>query len=241
MMNNYCVYVHLFPNGKKYVGITCQEPKRRFENGRGYKGCPKMWQAIQKYGWEQIDHIVLFRGLTKERAEKLEIKLIKDFDSIENGYNIEHGGNVPGTHSEETKRKISEGNKGKKVPPVSKETRKRLSESHMGEKNSFYGKHHTESTKRKQSEFMKGNSFNKGNHHSEEFKRWKSEQMKEKYSNGGNPRCKRIECVFEDGEIKTYCSLSEGARQNHISKSSISIAIKNGKTINGNLWRFANG
>ena len=58
-MNNYKVYVHIFPNDKKYVGITMQEPRELWNRGHGYKKCPKVYQAIMKYGWDNIHHIVL--------------------------------------------------------------------------------------------------------------------------------------------------------------------------------------
>lgn len=45
-----------------------------------------------------------------------------------------------------TKNKMSESQKGKSIP---EETRKKMSESSKGEKNGFYGKHHTEETKKK--------------------------------------------------------------------------------------------
>lgn len=58
----WCVYEHLFPNGKRYVGITSKPPKTRWENGAGYAkdGQPVMYNAIQKYGWDNIEHNVLF-------------------------------------------------------------------------------------------------------------------------------------------------------------------------------------
>ena len=31
--NNYKVYVHEFPDGKVYVGLTCQDVERRWNNG----------------------------------------------------------------------------------------------------------------------------------------------------------------------------------------------------------------
>ena len=73
--SDYKVYVHTFPNGKKYVGLTMQEPRKRWENGRGYKKCPKVWSAIQKYGWSSVKSEVVANGLTKEEAEAMEIEL----------------------------------------------------------------------------------------------------------------------------------------------------------------------
>lgn len=32
----FCVYKHLFPNGKCYIGITSMSPNKRWNNGHGY-------------------------------------------------------------------------------------------------------------------------------------------------------------------------------------------------------------
>lgn len=32
----FCVYEHLFPNGKRYIGITSKNLEARWENGNGY-------------------------------------------------------------------------------------------------------------------------------------------------------------------------------------------------------------
>lgn len=219
-MVNYKVYKHTSPSGKVYIGITCQELRKRFMNGKGYKQCPRMANAIKRYGWDNFKHEILFEGLTKEEAEKKEIELIQKYKSNDKrfGYNIENGGNTSGTHSEETKRKISQGNLGK---VVSEESIQKMREAHkgkqMGELNPFYGRKHTEECKNQHSEFMKGNQYNKGNHHSDEFKKRKSIQMHEKYKDGGNPRCKRIIHYDDFGNIiKIYPSLREVAREfNH--------------------------
>lgn len=112
---NYCVYKHTSPNGKVYIGITCKKPEYRWNNGRGYWQNSHFTSAIQKYGWENFSHEILFSGLSKEEAEAKEIELIAKYNSAnrEKGYNHEIGGCTNGKTSEETKRKISESRKGK--------------------------------------------------------------------------------------------------------------------------------
>ena len=67
----YCVYMHIFPNQKRYIGQTCQKPERRWNNnGSGYLGKrkngeykqPLIANAIQQYGWENIKHEILFNN-----------------------------------------------------------------------------------------------------------------------------------------------------------------------------------
>lgn len=95
-MNNYKIYCHVFPNGKRYVGQTKQEVNKRFgSNGINYaKDCPYLWNAIQKYGWENVEHIVLLEGLTAEEANFWEQEYIKEYRSNERqfGYNLTSGG-----------------------------------------------------------------------------------------------------------------------------------------------------
>lgn len=88
----YSVYCHIFPNGKKYIGIS-KDPKKRWgHNGEYYNTQKKVARAIKKYGWENVRHIILADGLTKEEAEAEEIRLIAENDSINNGYNYSIGG-----------------------------------------------------------------------------------------------------------------------------------------------------
>jgi group I intron endonuclease len=113
-MNNYKVYKHTSPCGKVYIGITSKEPIKRWNRGSGYLNNDYFMKAIRKYGWDNFQHEILFEGLTKEQAELKEIELIALYKSDQRkyGYNIEHGGNSIGKHSEETKKKIGMANRG---------------------------------------------------------------------------------------------------------------------------------
>lgn len=93
-MDNWKVYCHVFPNGKKYVGITGQTPEARWgTDGRNYKG-QKVYNAIEKYGWNNIKHIILKDSLTEEQACHYEQLYIKSLNShiSKNGYNCSWGG-----------------------------------------------------------------------------------------------------------------------------------------------------
>ena len=182
----YTVYIQTNKiNNKSYVGITSLPVEKRWENGGGYKKQPYFYNAIQKYGWNNFEHIIFMVNLTKEDACHIEKMLIALFDTTnrDKGYNIQYGGetgNLGIPMSEETKKKLSEAKKGHK-PTM--ETRLKLRESQIkwwteerrmrkreeclknknpmfgipqyGEDNPFYGKRHTDETKSKISAIQK--------------------------------------------------------------------------------------
>ena len=147
----YAVYMHVSPHGKKYIGITMRDPEKRW----GYKGyCYNhneyFYRAIQKYGWDNFQHLVLFTGLSKAAAEKIEIELIEKYKTTDNryGYNIEKGGNTVGTHSEETRRKISQWHKENSDRYKTDEIKKKISEANKGKPPWNKGKHWSEEDKK---------------------------------------------------------------------------------------------
>lgn len=92
---NYTVYKHVNKiNGKVYVGITGGNVQRRWRSGKGYKRSPHFRKAIEKYGWDNFDHIIILKGISKETACIVERKLIKRYKSRnpKYGYNIASGG-----------------------------------------------------------------------------------------------------------------------------------------------------
>lgn len=129
---NYKLYLHITPNGKRYYGITKLEPKKRWSNGKGYKSNQYFTRAINKYGWDNIEHIILFDSLTESEAKELEQYYIQWYDTANRdyGYNISLGGEG-GNASEETRGKMSESHKGHKGywtgKNLSEETKKKLS------------------------------------------------------------------------------------------------------------------
>lgn len=134
----YKLYVHISPSNKRYYGITCMEPKKRWANGKGYREQSYFNNAINKYGWDNFQHIILFDNLTQEEAylmERLYIALYNTMDRNK-GYNCSEGGYGGKPHTDETKNKISK--------------------STSGENNPMYGKHHSEEAKKKQSKAKEG-------------------------------------------------------------------------------------
>ncbi len=131
------VYVHINKcNGKKYVGITSKpKAEHRWNSGRGYKENAHFFSAIQKYGWNGFNHLILFDGLTEKEAKTMECLLIKLWETQNNayGYNMTSGGDgAPGCHpSLETRMKLSEAHKRENL---SEETLKRRSNALKGRK-----------------------------------------------------------------------------------------------------------
>lgn len=122
MSRTYCVYKHTNRiNGKVYIGITSQKPRDRWDSGWGYQQNKHFWDSIQKYGWNNFDHEILFSNLSQSEAFVKEKELILYYDSqnYKKGYN-----NSPG---------------GESGPGL------------RGEKHPMFGKHHTPEAKARMS------------------------------------------------------------------------------------------
>ena len=237
----YTVYMHICPNGKRYIGITSQKILKRWANGLGYVRCPKFHKAIQKYKWENIKHKILFVNLTKEEAEQKEIELIKKYNTTNDnfGYNLAFGGNTTRgyKYTDEQRKKLSLSQKGK----------------HTGKKNGRYGKICSEETKLKIknslikkykehpelkeniSKKMLGNQNTLGKKLSEETKKRISDSHLK--SDKKNKYKKPVICI--ETKIK-YNSIKEAGRITNINSRSIQKVCKKERVTAGNLhWEFA--
>jgi len=94
-------------NGKIYIGQTVQDLNIRF-NAHCYKGsgCTKIYRAIRKYGKENFTIEIIEVCDSIESLNKAEEYWIKEYSSIENGYNLTTGG-LNNKFSKETKEKLS--------------------------------------------------------------------------------------------------------------------------------------
>ena len=182
----YYVYKHTSPSNKIYIGITCKNPEIRWrKDGSGYRK-QMFWDAIQKYGWNNFQHEILAENLTKEEAENMEIELIAKHKSNnpDFGYNIHNGGNSSGTHSEETKQKISNSLKGNKL---SEETKDKIRQKAIGRPSSCRGAHLSDEHKQKLREKAIGRKP------SAETKQKMSENHAD-FSGGKSPNAIKIHC-----------------------------------------------
>lgn len=214
-MKDFIVYMHENKiNHKKYIGITCQKPSQRWRGGKGYKiGLFK--KAIDKYGWDGFEHIILYSGLSKENACKKEIALISKYNTMDAnfGYNLCEGGEVTTGyyHTQKSKELMSNKRKGKyagtKNPMYGKK----------GVLAPMYGKHLTDEHKKKISEAKKG----KANYHTKTL-------------------YKKIDQFDQDGNfIKTWESISNAERELKLKGTHISRVCRGKrKTTGGYIFKY---
>lgn len=234
-MKEYSVYMHRAPSGRVYIGIS-REPEKRWNHGKGYCYNPYFWRCIQKYGWDNIEHIILHTELTLEEAKAKEISLIAKFksDKREFGYNISGGGD--GLTAEETRQKMSVSRKGKNYCDgrvLSEETRKLISESlkryYSLNPNAWSGRNHSEETKRKLRERV----------FSEDTRR---KMSKNHYDARGerNASARAVCCLTKEGEIvKVYPYATKAAKELNLDLSSIIRCCRGkAKTCGGYKWKY---
>lgn len=220
----YTVYCHTnVSNGKKYFGITSQEPKSRWgTNGRNYQDkCPRFWNAIQKYGWDSFEHEIIAIGLTKEEACTLEINLISQYRTQEkaHGYNILEGGDAP-LITDDVKKKISkamEGNKNALGHSCTDEKKRKISKAQKGRKLS-------EEHRKKLSATKKGKSHKP-----------LSDETRKKLSDAHKK--KPVFCIELN---KTFCSIQNCAKELQLSASAICACCKSRhKSVHGYHFQYA--
>lgn len=166
------------PTKKRYIGQTIvklltSRISQHWSDAKSKRdGCIKLQNEIRKYDSE-FKRKNFYYGIIEEIDATQDVINLREefwinkFNTIEEGLNIKEGGKN-GKHSAETiekikkaksktsietRNKMSESQKGKKL---SEETKRKISDANKGEKNYFFGKHLTDAHRRKISEVQKG-------------------------------------------------------------------------------------
>lgn len=243
--NNYIVYRHTSPNGKMYIGITSRTLEARSgHNGYGYRKNEHFYRAIQKYGWENFLHEIIFSNLSKSEAEAKEIELIALYDTrdAQKGYNNSSGGesgSKGAKFSDETRKKMSIAHKGKRLTEkqmkahqkinhhrkLSKEAKKKISQAKLGKRHPL-----SEETKRKIGDAQRGEKNHRyGYVYSDTEKSFLSACHKRK---------KVYAKSSADGSLTMFEGVRAAERATGCKHSNIILGIKNGRAYKGYYWSY---
>lgn len=232
----YLVYMHTAPNGKKYIGITCQKLSRRWHAGQGYKSNTHFYRAIKKYGWANIKHEVIADNLAKEKACELEQLYIKKLGTRDQkkGYNNTIGGECGSAGykiTEEAREKLRKANTGKHH---SKKTCERLREL---ERERWLNAEYRENQIRKR---QGKTPWNKGKTTSAEARAKQRKAKLGKYMGSEHWNSKLV-INLDTGKI--YGSFGEIARELNIKSASHVVAVCKGRKERayGYHWAYAKG
>lgn len=212
----YTVYQHIFPNGKRYIGVTRNSVEKRWGyQGYNYKS-QVVGRAIEKYGWDNIEHDIFAVCETKEHAERLERWLVKYYDTTNpmHGYNVLPGGDVAvNDATPEMRYKIGSGNRGRK---------------------------HTEEEKQRISDGVK-RAFSRPKSNGC-FGKKASEETKEKMRNSHADIAKAVICYTLSGEfVARYRTINEAALSAGVGTCAISRCCRHVpkyKTAKGFVWEY---
>ena len=90
LKKSWSVYALIFPDESKYIGITSKAPETRWgADGKHYCGM-LVYEAIEKWGWSNVEKKILHKDLTEAQARLYEQKYIKEYQTTisDKGYNI---------------------------------------------------------------------------------------------------------------------------------------------------------
>ncbi len=161
-MTHYVYLTTNIINGKRYVGDHSTE-----DIHDGYIGSGKIFtKAVKKYGKKNFRKQILEHFESKIEAFKAQEKYIEKFDTLfPHGYNLSPKGGfgLQCFHSEYTKEQMRLSHKGMEGKNHSQETIEKMKESHSNMsnetkekmKNAKIGKHRSEETKQKISNYRK--------------------------------------------------------------------------------------
>lgn len=204
------------------------KPEYRWSNGKGYLDNQHFTNAINKYGWDNFKHEILFDNLTKDEAENKEIELIAYYDSTnrEKGYNISKGGLGSNIFSKETLVKISK-------PVVQYSKNGKFIKRYYGlgdaaEQNGFKNRSNILLCCAGKTKYAYGYIW-----------RYEGDSVDKyniEYKSLGKPV---IKYDLDGNKIQRYSSAKEAAKENNVAVSAITRACLSKKYLSKNyIWRY---
>ncbi|AGE57666.1 GIY-YIG catalytic domain-containing endonuclease [Acanthocystis turfacea Chlorella virus NTS-1] len=159
------IYRLTSPSGKTYIGQTiCPIEERLRGHKKKSSGCVAIYNAIQHHGWENMTKE--WYEVPDEDLNFYEEMLVALLGTLApGGYNLREGGGSGGKMSEESRRKMSEAQRGEKShlygKPMSDDRKQKIGIAQKGEKHHYHGKTLSDEHKRKLSDANKGENHSK--------------------------------------------------------------------------------
>lgn len=230
------VYIYTFPNGKKYVGQTSRSLEERASRGDGYINSPAVYNAIRKYGWNNI-HVETIPCNSKEEMNELEKKYIHLYKTNNNkyGYNLTIGGEGIVTINRKEVCKLW--NQGLGISEIAKKIGcAGTSITQILKSEKIYDKKEVDKRKIKRIALTSGKKL-KEYYNTEEHKK----ERRENGLKGAKSRSKPV-IVFKDKEctqmVGIYPSGRQCAKELNIDHSSPSYALNHNHYSNGYYFYF---
>lgn len=236
------MYIYLITNlinNKKYVGQTIKNPSVRWRQHNNESKVPKyvIHFAMRKHSIDNFQFEVIDESaFNLDELNDLEEFYVSFYDTFKgHGYNSTSGGEHY-LMSEEAKQKISDVNKGNTYwlgRKHSEETKKKMSENmkgkYVGKLNGFYGKTHTEETIKLLSD----------SHKTENLSKETRQKMSDSQRNRKDISKKVAQCDLVGNMITKFLSVEDAHRITKITASNISRVCNNiRKTAGGFIWRY---
>ena len=114
-------------NGKRYIGIT-EDFERRWREHRSGHGSKLVYQAIKKYGIDNIKFEVACKA-TEDCTKEMEVKFIASLGTMaHSGYNLTEGGEgaTGWKASDETRKRMRDNHRGTTGQPMSDATKHKI-------------------------------------------------------------------------------------------------------------------
>ena len=243
-------------NQKLYIGQAKDFRKRTrdhkyesFNENKKYHYNVPFHCAIRKYGIENFEVCILEKDLNDyDEMDEKEIYYIKFYDTLANnkkGYNVASGGGNSNPYAGKIEEEMKEIGRKKSENHANVSGKNNPMYGRTGEKHPKYGKHHSEETKKKQSEAHKGKQFSKEHKQKiSEAKKNMSEETRQKISEAkkgkNNPKAKKV-ILLNTGEIfNTIKEAEEKYEVTNISANCRGRLRSAGKDENGNklVWMY---